>query len=86
MRPMKVFGIRRPLRSLPIAIICLALAQRLSEEVTAATALAAREAAVTALVGSQPKGEASESASGTDPILHEVGHVAELYLERLQTE
>lgn len=86
MRLRKALGIRRPLRSLPVAIVSLALAQRLGEEIVAATELAARDVAATALVGSPLTDEARASAHSTDTILHQIGNAADLYLVRWQTE
>ena len=86
MRFRKVFGIRRPLRSLPVALVSLALAERLGGEVVAATELALREQAAISVTFFQPKLVGHATGYVTDTILHDLRDVADLYQPGFRTD
>ena len=72
----KVFGVRRPLRSLSLAVIILPLAERLGQETFAATEWAVRERAAVA-ISQQTYSSRTTKHLGT--VLHDAGNVANLY-------
>ena len=73
----KVFGVRRPLRSLSLAVVVLLMAERVGEEAFAATEGAVRDRAAVAISEQNDIGRPTKHLLGT--VLHDVSNVADLY-------
>lgn len=86
MRLTKALGVRRPLRSLPMAVLILSLAEHLGEEIAAAAEVAVREKVALGVMVSQQNDLSRMRQSATDTILHEAGNVANLYPARFQSD